>query len=115
MDVSNDAVDPAAESGPGASTSPLDQKFEPHPAIAPLSWLLGTWDLRAMRDGHMDPAGESMTRTGQVCGIVATVLLMLGTIGSVIAFGTPAPMTQVPTTSKSSTRKITPTSAPIGR
>ena len=45
--------------------------------IGPVAWTLGSWDLRAMRDGHMDPSGESMTRTGQVCGIVATVLLIL--------------------------------------
>ena len=45
--------------------------------VGPIAWALGTSDLRAMRDGHMDPSGESMTRTGQVCGIVATVLLLL--------------------------------------
>jgi hypothetical protein len=47
--------------------------------IGPIAWLLGAWDLRAMRDGQMDPDGESMTRTGQVCGIIATVLLVIGT------------------------------------
>jgi hypothetical protein len=45
--------------------------------IGPLAWAMGSWDLRAIRDGHMDPTGESMTRAGQVCGIVATVLLIL--------------------------------------
>jgi hypothetical protein len=47
--------------------------------VGPVAWLLGSWDLQAMRDGHMDPDGESMTRTGRTCGIVATVLLVLST------------------------------------
>jgi hypothetical protein len=46
--------------------------------IGPIAWILGSWDLRSIRDGHMDPAGESITRAGQVCGIIATVLLILG-------------------------------------
>jgi hypothetical protein len=45
--------------------------------IGPIAWILGTMDLRAMRDGHMDPTGESMTRSGQICGIIATVFLLL--------------------------------------
>ena len=54
--------------------------------LGPLAWMLGNWDLRAMHDGHMDPSGESMTRTGQVCGIVATVLLILGGLYVCLAF-----------------------------
>jgi hypothetical protein len=49
------------------------------PAIlGPVAWALGSWDLREIREGRMDPEGASMTQAGQVCGIVATVLLILG-------------------------------------
>jgi hypothetical protein len=46
--------------------------------LGPVAWALGSWDLRKIREGRMDPEGASMTQTGQVCGIVATVLLILG-------------------------------------
>jgi hypothetical protein len=39
---------------------------------------MGSWDLREIREGRMDPEGEGMTRAGQVCGIVATILMLLG-------------------------------------
>ena len=34
----------APGAGDEAHTNPLEQEFEPHPAIAPLSWLLGSWE-----------------------------------------------------------------------
>ena len=43
------------------------------------------------------------------------VIVSSGGIGAVIAFGTPGPITQAPTTSSSSTRNTMPTSAPTGR
>ena len=48
--------------------------------IGPVAWALGSWDLREIRAGRMDPEGEGMTRAGQVCGIVASVMLLLGTL-----------------------------------
>jgi hypothetical protein len=48
--------------------------------LGPVAWALGSWDLREIREGRMDPEGASMTQTGQVCGIVATVLLILGSV-----------------------------------
>lgn len=45
--------------------------------IGPVAWALGSHDLREIREGRMDPSGESMTRAGQVCGIISTVLLLL--------------------------------------
>jgi hypothetical protein len=47
--------------------------------VGPFAWLLGSRDLRAMRDGHMDPKGRKQTRLGWFCGIAASMmLLMLG-------------------------------------
>jgi hypothetical protein len=45
--------------------------------IGPVAWILGMWDLREMREGRMDPDGQGMTQAGMVCGIVATVFLVL--------------------------------------
>lgn len=46
--------------------------------LGPVAWALANHDLREMRDRQMDPGGETMTRAGQVCGIIATVLLVIG-------------------------------------
>jgi hypothetical protein len=45
--------------------------------VGPVAWILAQQDLRAIRDGHMDPLNESMVRTGQVCGIISTIILVL--------------------------------------
>ena len=45
--------------------------------IGPIAWFMAHADLRAMRDGEMDPTGESMVRTGQVCGIISTIILVV--------------------------------------
>ena len=42
--------------------------------FGPLAWILGNQDLRQMRDGLMDPSGESITRTGKILGMVAVGL-----------------------------------------
>jgi len=46
--------------------------------VGPVAWILAQIDLRAIRAGEMDPTGESMVRTGQVCGIISTVILVGG-------------------------------------
>jgi hypothetical protein len=46
----------------------------------PFAWVMGTADLREMRAGRMDPSGESQVRTGQVCGIISTVILIIGVL-----------------------------------
>jgi len=43
----------------------------------PIAWIIGAGDLKAIRSGHMDPAGESQTRAGMVMGIISSVLIML--------------------------------------
>ena len=42
--------------------------------LGPIAWVMGSEDLKKIRQGRMDPEGESMTNTGKVCGMVATIV-----------------------------------------
>jgi hypothetical protein len=46
-------------------------------ALGPIAWVMGNTDLGKIRQGLMDPEGEGLTRAGQICGIIASVLLMI--------------------------------------
>jgi hypothetical protein len=50
------------------------------------AWIMGSNDLREMDTGTMDPSGRSITNAGRICGIIATILLILGAIVSIIVF-----------------------------
>jgi hypothetical protein len=43
-----------------------------------IGWAMGSADLRAMRDGRMDRSGQQMTSAGHICGIVSTLLGVVG-------------------------------------
>jgi hypothetical protein len=45
-----------------------------------LAWIMGNSDLREMREGRMDPEGESMTNVGRILGIITVVLTVVGTL-----------------------------------
>jgi hypothetical protein len=47
------------------------------PVFAPIAWSMGASDLRAMRLGRMDSAGQSLTQAGMILGLIQTVLLGL--------------------------------------
>ena len=44
------------------------------------AWILGNADLREMR------AGEPLTQGGRICGMIATILVILGAIAAFIFF-----------------------------
>jgi len=46
--------------------------------VGPVAWILAQQDLRGIRDGRLDPTNENMVRTGQICGIISTIILVLG-------------------------------------
>jgi hypothetical protein len=53
--------------------------------IGPFAWIMGNIDLREMRNGRMDPAGEGLTNAGRICGIIATcftaaIILLYGSM-----------------------------------
>jgi hypothetical protein len=49
--------------------------------LGPIAWYLGASDLRAMRQGRMDPLGEGTTKAGYICGIVGTVIHVVAYFG----------------------------------
>jgi hypothetical protein len=48
--------------------------------LGPIAWILGNNDLKEMRAGRMDPEGEGQTNTGRICGMVATILGVIGLV-----------------------------------
>jgi len=44
------------------------------------AWIMGNGDMKEIRSGRMDPTGEGLTQAGRICGIVATVLALLGVV-----------------------------------
>jgi len=47
---------------------------------------MGNTDLRQIRAGTMDPAGEGLTTAGRILGIIATCLAIVGIVIWVIVF-----------------------------
>src|SRR5438093_987641 len=45
-----------------------------------IAWVMGNTDLREMREGRMDRAGEGMTNAGRICGIIGVVLNAVGLV-----------------------------------
>lgn len=50
------------------------------------AWLMGRGDLNKMKVGAMDPSGKGLTQGGMICGIIATVLMVLGILFYVLIF-----------------------------
>lgn len=51
-----------------------------------VAWVMGNNDLKEMDAGAMDPSGRGITQGGKICGIVATVLLIIGVVVSILLF-----------------------------
>ena len=46
--------------------------------LGPVAWILGKGDMAEIDSGRMDPEGRGLTQAGMICGIIATVMLILG-------------------------------------
>ena len=42
------------------------------------AWVMGSGDLKEMDAGTMDPAGRGTTQAGKICGIIGTILMIVG-------------------------------------
>ena len=50
------------------------------------AWLMGSSDLKQMDAGTMDPSGRGNTQAGKICGIIGTILLILGCCFGAVCF-----------------------------
>jgi len=48
------------------------------------AWIMGNNDLAAMNAGQMDPSGRSTTNAGRICGMIGTILLIVGVAAGVL-------------------------------
>jgi predicted Zn finger-like uncharacterized protein len=55
--------------------------------LGPIAWYLANQDLKEMDAGRMDPEGRQMTQIGKICGIIATVLLIIGVVVLCLVLG----------------------------
>jgi hypothetical protein len=45
---------------------------------------LGSGDLKQIDAGQMDPDGRGLTNAGRICGMIATILLVLGIVVGIV-------------------------------
>lgn len=64
--------------------------------LAIAAWVMGAGDLKEMDAGTMDPGGRGVTQAGKICGIIGTILLVIGIIvfAIIFAFGLAAGLAQ---------------------
>jgi hypothetical protein len=43
-----------------------------------IAWVMGNNDLRKMAAGQMDPSGRDSTNAGKICGMISTILALVG-------------------------------------
>lgn len=57
--------------------------------FAPLgiaAWIMGNSDLKEIDAGYMDPTGRGQVQAGRVCGMIATILMVIGVVVACLAF-----------------------------
>jgi hypothetical protein len=45
-----------------------------------VAWVMGAGDLKEMDAGTMDPSGRGNTQAGKICGMIGTILAIVGLI-----------------------------------
>lgn len=54
--------------------------------FAVLAWVMGSSDLKEIREGRMDPAGEGLTKAAKILGIIGCILNTLGILAWIATF-----------------------------
>ena len=52
-----------------------------------IAWVMGSGDLKKIDAKQMDPAGRGNTQAGMICGIIATILWVVGLVLQMTVLG----------------------------
>ena len=52
-----------------------------------VAWVMGANDLKEMNAGTMDPSGRGTTQAGKICGIIATILMIIAIVIGFLLLG----------------------------
>jgi len=44
------------------------------------AWVMGSGDMKEMDAGTMDPSGRGTTQAGKICGMIGTILMIIGVV-----------------------------------
>jgi len=50
------------------------------PVFSVAAWMMGSSDIREMRCGRMDPAGQGITQAGYILGMINSILWIIGAV-----------------------------------
>ena len=51
------------------------------------AWIMGNGDLKEIDAGAMDSSGRSLTNAGRICGMIATILMIVWVLIAIAVFG----------------------------
>ena len=51
------------------------------------AWIMGNGDLKEIDAGAMESSGRSLTNAGRICGMIASILMILGVLIAIAVFG----------------------------
>jgi hypothetical protein len=54
--------------------------------LAIAAWIMGSGDLKEMDAGTMDPSGRGNTNAGKICGMIGTILMIVGFVIAILFF-----------------------------
>ncbi len=56
------------------------------PPFGIAAWIMGNTDLAQIEAGMMDPSGKGTTNAGRICGIIGTILAIIGCGAQLLIF-----------------------------
>lgn len=55
--------------------------------LGPIAWSMGNTELARIDRGEVDPSGRGSAVAGRVCGMIASILIIVGIVAVVLMFG----------------------------
>lgn len=55
--------------------------------LGPIAWSMGNTELGRIERGEVDPSGRGSAVAGRICGMIASILIIICIVGFVLLFG----------------------------